>query len=1010
MNRWITFIIDQRLLIFMATIGAFLLSLFLVRGLNIEAFPDPAPAILEVVSIYEGRSAEEVERQITLQLEVALAGMQGMERVNSISLYGLSDIKCKFSYDISYKDAKQEVLNRLSAVQLPDGVQPTIIPNALGEVMRYRVTGSDNLLDLRTIQDWTITRHLKTADGVDDVSSYGGYIKAYNITVKPELLIKYGVTLAQVLDSISKSNINVGGRTIAIGDQYYMVRGVGLIANIDDIEDSYIASKNSKPILLKNVAECSIGNLPRTGIVGMNDDSDVVMGTVVLRKGAQSIPSIKSIHKKIDELNDRILPKGIKVVPFYERWDLIVTVVNKVFETACSGILLVVITLFIFMGSLRVAIITACVIPISLAITLAIMTVMGESANLLSIGAIDFGIIIDIPLILIENYFRISQHRGPGARSLIRAGDEVGKPMLFSAMIILLAFIPIFMMKGAEAQVFSPMAKTYLYAIIFTLILTFSYLVASTRLFLRNVEDKEFRFVIFLKEKYARLVVGMLKHYRVILCCVLFFMVSGFAAGLHFIGSEFLPSMDEGNIYMRIIFPYSIALEKTYENAILAKKSLSDIPEIKTIEFQVGRPEDGTDPSGPFNSEYFIDLKPPRDWRSGVRKEDIEGKIREKVKFLFPNADINISQYIADNLEEVMSGVKGENSVKIFGDDLTELDRLAKKAQDGLEHIPGIEDVGVFRELGQPNLLIEVNRGNSSALGLTVQDVLDTVSSAIGGKEVTKIIQGEKCFSLLVRFPSNNRRTPESIRNIPIVLPDGGVVALSRVADVRYDTGASFIYRENFRRFIPVKFTVFSKDLGGTVKSAQSEIAKDKLPAGYYMEWSGIFNEMQESFKRFCVSIPISLVLILTSLFVLFGSSRNVVLTMISPIFSLFGGILSLAISHQSINVSSMVGFISILGVSILNTTILINYYSMLIAGGMGTDEAIVETAKDKFRPILMGGIVASLGLLPAALSHGIGSQTQKPLAIVVVGGMIIGTAMILVFGPLILKFIQVKD
>jgi cobalt-zinc-cadmium resistance protein CzcA len=1010
MTKWVTFILDQRLLFVLLTGAVLVLSLFLVRGLNVEAFPDPAPAILEIVSIYEGRSAEEVERQITLQLEVALAGMPEMERVNSISLYGLSDIKCKFSYNISYKEAKQEVINRLAGAQLPPDVQPSIVPNAMGEVMRYRLAGSENLLDLRTLQDWTVARYLKTADGVEDVSGYGAFIKAYNVTVEPENLIKNGVTLAQVLDALSKTNLNVGGRTIAMGDQYYMVRGLGLVKTPADIENALIAYKNGKPVLVKNVAEVSIGNIPRTGIAGLNDNDDIAMGVVVLRKGAQSIPSIRSLHEKIRELNERILPRGIRVEPFYERWDLIVTVVKKVIETACSGVVLVLIALLLFMGNFRVAVITALVIPISLAITLAIMTLMGESANLLSIGAIDFGIIVDIPLILIENYFRLSHRYGPGSRSIVRASDEVGKPILFSAMIILLAFIPIFMMKGAEAQVFSPMAKTYLYAIIFTLILTFTYLIASTRVFLRNVTDREFRFVVFLRDLYVGAVERLLRRYRTVLAVVAVIMLAGFGLGAHYIGSEFLPKMDEGNIYMRIIFPYSISLEKTYENAVLAKQALFLIPEIKTVEFQVGRPEDGTDPTGPFNSEYYIDLKPQNEWRTASTKEDLEDIVREKMKALFPNADVNLSQYIADNLEEVMSGVKGENSVKVFGDDLTELDRLAKGAQEGLERTPGVEDVGVFRELGQPNLLIDVDRGNAAALGLTVEDVLDAVEASIGGKEVSKIIQGEKNFSLMVRFPVQNRKNPESIKTIPLVLPDGGIVPLSRVADIRYDTGASFIYRENFRRFIPVKFAVTSQDLGGTVKLAQNEVAKNSIPEGYYMEWSGLFNEMEESFKRFYVSIPIAFFLILSLLFVLYRSSRNVFLTMVAPLFAVFGGVLSLMLAKQSINVSSIVGFISIVGVSILNTSILINHYIKLVIGGMENIKAMLETARDKFRPILMGGILASLGLLPAALSRGIGSQTQKPLAIVVVGGMFLGTFMILLIAPLLLKFVEVRE
>lgn len=1010
MKKWVLFVTEHSLLILLLIASGCLLSLFFIKNLNVEAFPDPAPPIVEIVTIFQGRSAEEVERQMTVPIEVALAGMEGLDRINSISLYGLSDIKCKFSYNTNYRQAKQEVLNRLANVTLPDNIQPSIIPNPMGEVMRYSLEGSENLLELRSLQDWTVARYLKTADGVEDVPSEGGYIKTYDVVVQPENLIKYGITLSQVTDSLSKSNLNVGGRVIEKGDQYYMVRGLGLIKNINDIENSLIAYKTGKPILVKNIAQVAIGNIPRTGIVALNDKDDIVMGTVVLRKDAKSIPSIKSIHEKIKELNERILPKGIKAVPYYERWDLIVTVIRKVIETASTGIALVAIALFIFLGNVRAAIITACVIPISLIITLAIMAVRGESANLLSIGAIDFGIIADIPLILMEDYFRLSKKFGTGFKSIERASEEIGRPMIFSVMIILLAFIPIFMMKGAEAQIFSPMAKTYLYAIIFTLALTFSYLIASKKLFLGNSEDREFGFITSLKERYVRIVNILLGGYRRVLFIIFAVVVIGSIMALKFISSQFLPKMDEGNMYIRIIFPYSISLDKTYENAKKAKGLLLGFSEVKAVDFKIGRPEDGTDPNGPFNSEYTVLLKSYDQWKSRGSKEELEDRTREKLKQLFPNADINVSQYIQDNLEEVMSGVKGENSVKIFGEDLTELDRLAKFVKEGLEKTPGIEDVGILRELGQPNLLIEVNKGNASALGLTTQDVLDTVSAALGGKDISKVIEGEKNFSLIVSFPSDYRKEPDKIAGIPLILPNGGVVALSRIANVHYDTGASFIYREGFRRYIPVKFTVTSKDLGGTVERAQKETSKIKLPEGYFMKWSGMFNEMKESFKRFFISVPIAIFLILTVLYVCYRSVSNVLITMAATIFAIFGGLVGLFITGESLNVSSIVGFISIIGVSILNSSILITHFINLVIHGLNKDEAIFEAIKDKFRPLLMGGLVASLGLLPASLAHGVGSQVQRPLAIVVVSGMLIGTIMMLLFLPLLLKFAQIED
>ena len=1011
MRKWVIFVTDNSLLFLLLTGAFFILSIFFVKDLNIEAFPDPAPPIVEIISLYNGRSAEEVERQITLGLEVALAGMRGLERVNSISLYGLSDIKCKFSYGVNYREAKQEVINRLADVTLPDEVKPNIIANPFGEVMRYNVLGSDNLMEMRTIQDWTVARHLRTADGVEDVVTEGGYIKTYNVKVIPGNLIKYGIPLSQVIEALSKSNLNVGGRVLELGDQYYMVRGLGLIKSLSDIENALVAYKNGKPVLVKNIAQVNIGNVPRTGISARDDKDDAVMGTVVLRKDAQSIPSIRSIHDKIDELNNRILPKGIKVVPYYERWDLITTVVKKVIETALSGVALVAIALFIFLGNYQAALLTAIVIPVSLLITLAIMALRGESANLLSIGAIDFGIIADIPLILIENYFRVSKKHGSGLPGIIKAAEEVQKPMFFSVIIILLAFIPIFMMKGAEAQIFAPMAKTYLYAILFTVVLTFSYLVAGKQVFLYKAEDREFGFIHALRERYAGLVSKLLRSAKKIVIVTLLIVMTGLIIGFKMISSQFLPKMDEGNMYIRIIFPYSISLNKTYEYAVKAKNLMRSFPEIRTVDFKIGRPEDGTDPNGPFNSEYSVVLKSYDQWASaGMTKEKVEEKTRLQLKKAFPNADISVSQYIQDNMEEVMSGVKGQNSVKIFGDDLVTLDNTAREVEGILEKTAGIADVAVLKELGQPNLLIDVHRETASALGLTVQDVLDTVSAALGGREISQVIEGAKRFSLLVSFPEEYRKNTEKIQSLPIVLPGGGTVSLDRIADIRYDTGASFIYRENFRRYIPVKFAVTSNDLGGTVAKAQTETNKLKLSSGYYMEWSGMFNEMKKSFQRFAFSIPISLFLILAALYMLYRNVRNVLITMAAPMFTISAGLASLLITGESLSVSSMVGFISVTGVSVLNSSILISHYLRLTMEGMEEEAAIMDTIRDKFRPVLMGGFVAALGLFPASLAHGIGSQVQKPLAIVVVGGMLVGTVMILLFMPLLLKFVHVEE
>ena len=1018
MRRWVIFITNNNLVFLLLGIIGFLISLFLVKDLNVEAFPDPSPPIVEIVSIYEGRSAEEVEKRITLPIEIGLASMRGMERLNSISLYGLSDIKCKFSYDISYREARQEAINRLANILLPDGVQPSIIPSPMGNVMEYVLYGSNNLMELRTIQDWVAGRYLRTAHGVEDVASYGGFIKAYVVRVVPEDLIKYGMTLSQVIEALSKSNINVGGRTIELGDQYYMVRGRGLIRSLDDIANNVVAYKNGKAILIKNVAEVSLGNIPRTGIVMHNHQDDVVMGTVILRRDEKSIPSIKSIHEKMKELNDRILPKGINITPYYDKWELIVTVIKKVLENATLGVLLVAAALFLFLGNLRAAIMTAFVIPLSLAMTLAIMAITGDSANLLSIGAIDFGIIADIALVLTENYIRVAREHKHGQKGLdkaiaertkVKAAEEVGGPIILLVVIIVLALTPIFTMRGAEKQIFSPMAKTYSIALILTLIITFTCLVAAIHIFLERREGKEFRFFDVLKEYYIKLVSSLLKKARLVILITSVVIIVGFVVGFKVIGTQFLPKLDEGNIYMRVIFPYSISLNKAHENAEKVRNILMEFEEAKDVSGRVGRPEDGTDPTGPFNSEYFVDLKPYGQWKRNITKEELEGEIRGKVSKAFPNADVSVSQYIEDNLEEMTSGVKGQNAVKIFGDDLQELDRLANQMKEAAEKIPGVEDVAVYRELGQPNLLIDVERANAAAVGLSVQEVLDMVSAALGGRTVSQVIEGDKNFALQVSFPYSFRREPEKISNIPVVLPAGGVVPLSRVANIHYDTGASFIYRENHKRYIPIKFSVTSKDLGGTVKKIQREAEKIKLPDGYYLEWSGLFNEMMQAFKRFYISIPLAIFLILVLLYVFYGNMRNVILTAVAPVCTVFGGLISLLVTGQPLSISAVVGFVSVVGISTFHTCILITHYLEIYHEKKDRKEAIFQTVRDKFRPVLMVGLVASLGLLPASIAHGAGSQVQKPLAIVVVGGMLIGTAIILLVMPLLFSFVRTE-
>jgi cobalt-zinc-cadmium resistance protein CzcA len=1010
MKKWVTNVATHSRLTLILIAIISILSLFFIKDLNIEAFPDPAPPIIEVVTLFEGKPTEEIERRVTIPIEIAMAGMKGLEVVHSISLYGLSEVNSKFSHEISYTEARQQVINRLAMVKLPDGARPTIIPVPIGEVLRYEVAGSANLMELRGLQEWVISRHLKTAQGVEDATVVGGYVKTYEVRIYPEKLIKYNISLAEVIESLSKSNLNVGGRAIQRGEQFYIMRGLGRIKEIADIEMTKVAMRDNQPIFVKNIAEVAVGSLPQTGIVGLGHKDEIVMGTVVLRKGAKSIPSLRSIHEKIEELNARILPEGITLTPIYDMWDLIVAVIKKMAELAASGVMLVALTLIIFLGNIRAALITAMIIPISLLITFSIMSIHGESANLLSIGAIDFGIIADIPLILIENYFRISHRLGHGIRSIVKSSEEVSKPIIFSVMIILIAFIPIFNMKGAESQIFMPMAKTYLYTLVFTLTLTFTYLIAAKQLWLSGQSEFEIRPIAHCKDKYVALTRALLPRSRLFLFMAILAVGGIFTLGFENIGTQFLPKMDEGNIYVRINFPYSISLNKAFENAKIVRDILKKYPEIQEVNFKAGRPEDGTDPTGPFDTDYYAKLTPYNLWTRGHSKEDIENMIRAELKQTFPLADISIAQYIEDNVEEIMSGVKGENSIKLFGNDLPELDRIAEEYKNILKTIPDIVDVGIQKEIGQPVFSVEVDRENAALFGLSVEDILDTVATAIGSKTITEIMEGARMVPLLLMFPAEYRNDPEKIMNIPVRIPDGGMIPLSRVARARLESGAFFIYREHFTRFIAVKFGVSSKDLGGKVAQAQEAISKIKLPPGYFVEWGGMFNEMQRAFGRFFISVPVSLFLILGILYLFYKSVRNVLITMLAPLFCIAGGVLSLVIMDESLNVSSIVGFISIIGVSTLNASIMIDYYIHLISEGIAQVDAIMETVRDKFRPVLMSGLIAAIGLLPASLAQGVGSQIPKPLAVVVVGGMTIGTILILLLIPLMLAFVEISE
>lgn len=1021
LKRLLLFVIDNRLLFTILGIALFLFSLFNLNKLNIEPFPDPSPAVIEITAIYNGRSAEEVEKQVIVPLETAFAGIPHMKRLNTLSLYGLGDVKVTFDYDITYEEAKQAVINRLTQANLPVGVQPVIQSNPIGEVIRFEVRAINpnvSPADLRSLANGPIARQIKTVPGIEDCNSMGGYVKEYQIVANPDKLIRYGIPVNQVITSIQNSNSNVGGNYLEQNNKTYDIRGIGQIQSLDDIKMTGISNIGGPPVKVGDLGEVRLWHTPIQGYVGLSvngkenySNDETVIGTALMRKNAKTIPVLNALDAKIKELNEFYRPQGIEIRPYYQRIDLVHTVVDKMIETGIIGLGLVTFIIIIFLGDLVTALIVASIVPISFMITLSIMALNGESANLISLGAVDFGIIADAAILFIENVYRFAvSHRMKDA--IVLAGKDIGKPLMFSIAIIITSFIPLFTMSGAEGVLFTPMAKTYVYALTFAIILTFMFLPAV----LSIVKKKEFRprelpvirSVIIL---YNAVLKVLLKNHKAGLAVggiVLFAALASFA----FLGTTFMPVMDEGNYYLRVIFPNDIALSKSHEYASQIRKSLAQYPEVTAIDSKAGRTEDGTEATGAYNTEYTIQLKPYSQWPVGMDKDRLQKIMKEGLtKMLPPETDISFSQYIADNLAEVSSGIKGENSVKVIGPDLNELDKKGKEIESILKTVPGISDVGLFEEMGQPNLFIKINREKVALYNLSTQDILNIIDMAIGSSPITQVMEGDRQVDLDIIFPENKRNSVESIKNLPVILADGSSIPLSRIADVYYTTGAFFIYRENFARFAPVKFSVTSSDFGGTVSKAKEKVESEvKLEPGYKMVWSGSYQEMKESQARLQVIVPIAILITLVILFIYFRSMRYTLTAFASALFAIGSGIAGLLITGTTLSVSSVVGFISIMGVSVMNGTVIVSHFLELCREGMEKELSIIETMQDKVKPVLMTGLVAALGLLPASLMTGVGSQVQKPLAIVVVFGLIIGTLATLFILPLLLKAIPPQE
>lgn len=1043
MRSLIAFALKQR--VFLAT----LLPLVLIAGwvgfrhLNIEAYPDPVPPMVDIVTQARGQSAEEIERYITIPIEIQMAGIPHVKAVRTISLFGLSDVKVQFTYDLTYNQGLQWVINRLSELPpLPDGAQPQISPESpIGEIYRYRLRGPPgySVMDLKTLQDWVLERRFKAVPGVIDVTGWGGKTKTYEVAVDPNRLQEYGLSLGQVLQALNNSNVNVGGQTVDIGPQAAVVRGVGLIHSMDDIRRTMVSSVHGLPVLIGDIATVKVGYEPRLGIAGQDGDNDIVEGIVLMRRGERSLPTIERVKAEVRKINTSgILPPGVRIERIYDRSDLIHETTRTVLHNVIAGIVLIFLLQWVFLGDLRSALIVAATIPFALTFAILLMLARGESANLLSVGAIDFGLIVDASVIMVENIFRhlaesaearrtgsplmqvMEGSRFRGRLAVIdTAATEVSQAILFAAAIIVAGFLPLFTLSGIEGHIFGPMAKTYGYAIAGGLLATFTVSPALSALILPDkVSEIETRVVRELRKVYAPLLKRALAN-PVITLGALAILIAMALLALKGLGLEFLPKLEEGNLWIRATLPESISLEEGNSYVNEMRELIGSFPEVQTVVSQQGRPDDGTDATGFFNVELFVPLKPFDTWPDGMNKQRLTTLLASTLHDHLPGVELNFSQYIEDNVEEAASGVKGENSVKVFGNDLEILERTADKIRDVLATVPGITDLAVLQSLGQPTIRIDIDRAKAARLGLTPGDINAVVQAAIGGQAAGDLYEegSDRHFPIVVRLARQYRADPAAIRRIPIAAPDPSgngatvQVPLGDVCSVKLISGPAFIYREQQERYVPVKFSVRGRDLGSAVLEAQRLVAKEvHLPSGYHLEWVGELGNLKDAMAQLSVAVPLSIALICVLLFINFGSLVDVLLAASVIPMALIGGIFALALTGTPFSVSAAIGFVALFGIATMDGLIMLAYYNLDIEQGMDRVSAILHTCSVQMRPVLMTCIVACVGLVPAAISTGIGSQVQRPLALVVVGGMLLTPVLVLLMLPVLILLFSRRE
>lgn len=1018
----IHFSLRHRYFVFFLTGVLVVIGIWSYENTPIETFPDVTNTQIIIICQWSGRSAEEVEKFITIPLEVALNSVQKKVNLRTTSAFGLSYIRIIFDDDVDDAFARQQVLSRLGNANLPDGVVPDVEPpyGPIGEVYRYTLTGKNySIRDLTTIQDWVLDRQFKSVPGVADVNSFGGEEKIFEISVNPNLLNQYNLSSLDVYNAVTKSNLNVGGDIIERNGQAFVVRGIGLLNDIPDIENIIITNINGVPILVKNVGTVKEGAKPRLGQVARDFNKDVIEGIIVMRKGENPKEVLDRIHEKVKELNENILPRGVKIDTFYDRTNLMDFATDTVLHNLLEGVILVTVIVLLFMADWRTTVIVGIIIPLSLLFAFICMRLKGMSANLLSMGAVDFGIIIDGAVVMVEGLFVTLDHKAKqvGMQKfnklaklgiIKQKGTEMGKAIFFSKLIIITCLIPIFAFQKVEGKMFSPLAYTLGFALLGALLFTLTLVPALSSVLLRkNVREKHNPIVLFFERGVGKLFNVTYKNKRTSLLIVLAIMAVTFFSA-KFLGTEFLPELNEGALWVEAELPMSVSLPEANVISNKMVEIMHNFPEVKQTLSQVGRPNDGTDPKGFYNVQIQVDLLPEKKWKRKITEDELIAEMDTEFK-KYPGIIFNYSQPIRDNVEEAVAGVNASLAVKIFGTDFNNLDKAANEVMAQLKTVKGIEDLGVERNLGQPEFRIELDQQKMAMYGVTMADAQSVIGMAVGGKAATQLYEDEKKFDVRIRYEQQYRADQDAIENLMMPGKDNIKIPLKQIADIKTITGPAFIYRDNNLRYIAVKFSVRGRDLGGTIKEAQEKVdANVHLPKAYYSTWNGVFENQVRASKTLSRVVPICLLAIFLILFATFGNVKDAGLTLLNVPFALIGGILALHLTGINFSISAGIGFIALFGICIQNGVILIsvfkknlqaikkqefNYHSL--------ENAIKSGLNTRVRPVVMTALMAAIGLLPAALSTGIGSETQKPLAIVVIGGLITSTILTLLIFPL---------